>query len=196
MSAQKSPIIFSKVKLCVTIFAIGIISSGITAFVILGADNADSDDVAFLFVQSSASGTFEQKDGQKILTLIDVSPSTVYFSDRPNRNTGFESTELFTALWDEGDDDSFASNPPNAALEILDSNGQSDLFILVLMNPVYNYESETLQYNVEILAEASKGLIHYDDKNGFEIPATFEHSVLFIDGQECYLMPSWERVPC
>ena len=179
MTAQKSSIIFSRVKFCVVIFAIGIISSSITAFVILGADNADSD-VALMFVQSSASGTFEQKNGQKILTLVDVSSHTVYFSDRPDRITGYESTELFTTLWYEGDD-SFASNPPNAVLEILDSNGQSDVFILELFNPVYDYNLETLQYNVEILAEASDGLTHYNDRNGSEIPATFENAVLFID---------------
>lgn len=140
-----------------------------------------SSDLELLFVQLSQSGTFTQKDGQHILTLYDISTATLYFSDRPYRVTGTLNTDGFVSLWHEGGD-SFANDPPNAVLELVGSNEQSDIFILELMNPVYNYESETLQYNVKVLSEASKGLAHYNDQNDINIPATFGDSVLFIDG--------------
>jgi len=146
-------------------------------------DIYDTDsNIPLLFVQSAISGTFEQKDGHNVLTFVEVSPTTVYFSDRPHRVTGFEKTELLTALWAEGDN-SFASNPPNAALEIFNNNDHSQVFILELANPVYNYESETLQYHVKILAETGDAFSHYQDRHDgdLEIPATFEQSVLFID---------------
>jgi len=148
--------------------------------VIPDTDKKIDSDVQLLFVQTANSGTFEEKNGRQILTLVGISPTTVYFSDRPDRISGFEKTELFVALWGEGED-SFSNDPPNAALELLDWNEQSDVFILELTNPVYNYESEILQYDVKILEEASEGLTQYNKRNDPKIPATFENSVLFID---------------
>jgi len=148
--------------------------------VIPDTDKKINPDVQLLFVQTANSGTFEEKDGRQILTLVGISPTTVYFSDRPDRISGFEKTELFVALWGEGDD-SFTNDPPNAALELLDWNEQSDVFIIELTNPVYNYESEILQYDVKILEEASEGLTQYNKRNDPKIPETFENSVLFID---------------
>jgi len=143
-------------------------------------DKTTNSNTSFLFIQSAVSGTFTDNDGVKILTLFEISPSTVYFSDRPNRVTGVLDTNSFIALWGEGED-SFRDDPPNAALEISTADGNSDVFILELMNPVYNYELKTLQYDVKILSEASDGLTHYSDRIDLEIPATFNHSVLFID---------------
>ena len=140
----------------------------------------ENPDAQMLFVQTAPSGTFEIKDGRQILTLNDISPTTIYFSDRPDRITGFLETELFFALWGEGEN-SFASNPPNAALELLDANDQSNIFILELTNPMFSPESEILQYDVIILEDTSDGLTQYDKRNDSTIPATFEHSVLFID---------------
>ena len=78
-----------------------------------------STEPTFLYVQTAHSGTLsdEQADGRRILKLNNVSPTTVYFSDRPDRITGHESTAEFIAQWSEGSD-SFAQNPPNAATRI------------------------------------------------------------------------------
>lgn len=140
----------------------------------------DNPDASMLFVQTAGSGTFQEKDGKKILTFVDVSPTTVYFSDRPDRITGFMQTDLFVAVWGEGED-SFADDPPNAALELLDWDDQPVVFIIELLNVTYNPEEEILQYEVKILEEGTEGLSHYNKYNEFKIPATFEDSVLFID---------------
>src|SRR5262245_2992908 len=64
-----------------------------------------------LFVQTARGVSFE--DGR--LTLHDVSPTTLFFSDRPKRLAGHVTTLRFLADWDDGKD-SFASDPPNATL--------------------------------------------------------------------------------
>lgn len=142
-------------------------------------ENLDSS-VQLLFVQTANSGTFIQKDGRNILTLVEISPTTVWFSDRPHRITGHEATDLFIAKWAEGEN-SFEENPPNAAIDILDGTENSDVIIVELYNPVYSPESETLQYDVIILEEATQGLTHYSKDMDSTIPDIFSKVALFID---------------
>jgi len=54
-----------------------------------------------------------------------------------------------------------------------------------LTNPVYDPDSETLQYDVIILEEATQGLSHYSKDIDTKIPQTFEQIVLFIDNAAC-----------
>ncbi|MCG8684017.1 MAG: hypothetical protein MI892_04025, partial [Desulfobacterales bacterium] len=130
-----------------------------------------SSEPTFLYVQTAHSGTLsaEQADGRRVLTLNDVSPSTVYFSDRPDRITGHEPTEDFIANWNQGED-SFESSPPNAALDLISENSQS-LFIVEIMGASYDPQTHTLQYEIIIL----------DNESGGEIPASFGEAALFID---------------
>ena len=67
------------------------------------------------------------------LTLHGLAPTTLFFSDRPDRVTGHCSTPEFVTSWDQGED-SFASNPPNAALSIFHEDSVSDV-VVELMNP-------------------------------------------------------------
>jgi hypothetical protein len=70
---------------------------------------------AYDYIQQAASMTF---DGET-LTLSGLSPSTLYFSDRPYRESGQVDTQTFLSLWDDGG--SFADDAPNAALTVLSS---------------------------------------------------------------------------
>ena len=65
------------------------------------------EDMEALFVQTAASMT----SGGGRITLQGLSPSTLYFSDRPNREVGHMSSRQFVEVWGEGDN-SFATNPP------------------------------------------------------------------------------------
>lgn len=158
--------------------------------IIITPENDDPDAVYYfsdepvelLFVQTANAGTFLQKDGRNILTL-EVSPTTVWFSDRPHRITGFMQTDVFVAMWAEGTN-SFAENPPNAALDILDGTEDADVFVIELHNPVYTPESETVQYDVILLEEATEGLTHYSKSTDAIIPSQFSHAALFIDDSE------------
>ena len=69
------------------------------------------EDMEALFVQTAASMTSEGGT----ITLHGLSPSTLYFADRPQRDVGHMMSSHFVANWSAGDN-SFADNPPNAVL--------------------------------------------------------------------------------
>ena len=97
------------------------------------------------------------------MTLTGVSPSVIFFSDRPQRVAGHVALAGFLDAWDEGSD-SFAEDPPNAALSIV-GDGQVTDVVVELANPVL--EGDDLTYEIVIL-------------DG-EPPATSGISSLFID---------------
>jgi len=72
---------------------------------------AAADEVEAMFLQSAAGMAYE--NGR--LTLNGIAPTTLMFSDRPQRVTGHVPTDEFLDSWGEGDD-SFATDSPNAVL--------------------------------------------------------------------------------
>ncbi len=130
-----------------------------------------STDPTFLYVQTAHSGTLsaEQADGKRTLVLKNVSPSTVYFSDRPDRITGHGSTAEFIAQWSDGEN-SFQSDPPNAALDIIGEHSQN-ISIIELMKAKYDVQNKTLEYEVIILDSETDGAL----------PQSFGEAALFID---------------
>jgi len=142
----------------------------------------ESVPASFLFVQTAHSGTLLPQDDKLVLTLNGVSPTTVFFSDRPNRITGHESTQEFVDNWSDGSH-SFAIDPPNAAMDILsgNDNDSQDILIIELMNPMYDADAKTLQYEVIVLEEPSSGISHYGDEMDGSIPESFGEIALFID---------------
>src|SRR6185503_4263318 len=64
--------------------------------------------VQILFVQTARGAPLA--NGK--LTLMGVSPTTVFFSDRQNRIAGHMATPEIVPLWSEGSD-SFLKDPPN-----------------------------------------------------------------------------------
>jgi len=127
--------------------------------------------LSLLYVQTAHSGTLSapQADNKRILTLSNVDPTTVYFSDRPNRITGHNPTQQFINEWNDGDNN-FSINPPNAALDMIQGDSQS-IVIVELFNPVYDAVRGTLQYEVIILG------VEPDSS----IPESFNEAALFID---------------
>ena len=106
-----------------------------------------TDEVQLLYVQTADSAALA--DG--VLRMVDVSPATIFFSDRPQRVAGHVTTDEFVATWGEGED-SFASNPPNATLSILAGDEPQEI-VVVLTEP--RLEDGDLVYNVEILEGAT-----------------------------------------
>ena len=75
----------------------------------------DTVRVEEMFVQIARGVT----SNQSTLTLQDVSPSTLYFSDRPERVVGHMTTGQFVEQWAEGPN-SFPEDPPNAVLSYVE----------------------------------------------------------------------------
>ena len=109
---------------------------------------SETEIVNLLFVQSAHSVTL----ADNVLKLEGINPSTIFFSDRPERITGHEPTEDFVAEWAVGDD-SFESNPPNATLSILIGPEPQEI-VMVLKSP--KLEKNVLTYQVEVLDGAKK----------------------------------------
>ena len=100
-------------------------------------------EIEALFVQNAHGIAYE--DGK--LTLRGLAPTTLFFSDRPDRVTGHITSREFVGSWDKGDD-SFASNPPNGALSIFHEDGVTDV-VVELTDPILT--GYDLTYTVEIL---------------------------------------------
>jgi hypothetical protein len=112
----------------------------------VGSDGpAPSGDFEALFVQSARRVT--SFDGA--ITLHELAPSTLMFSDRPDRVVGHLTTKQFIDGWGHGEN-SFLDDPPNAVLSFLDTDENTpDDVVLTLTNPRMDWER--LTYDIDIL---------------------------------------------
>jgi len=115
-----------------------------------------------MMIQSAREASF---DG-RILTLKAIGPSTLLFSDRPERAVGQLPYGSFIKLWDEGRD-SLETDPPNAAFSALSSGGEQQLAVVELMKP--KLQGEDIDYEVKVLSGT--------------VPPNARHVALFIDGR-------------
>ena len=98
-----------------------------------------------MFVQTAQGIT---SDGS-VLTLRGVTPSTLYFSDRPQRVVGHMTTADFVDLWGEGEN-SFESDPPNAVLSfLLPGDGVPEDAVVVIKKP--HLDDGRLTYVIDVL---------------------------------------------
>ena len=106
----------------------------------------ESTEFEALFVQSARRLT----SSAGALTLHDLAPSTLMFSDRPERIVGHLTTKQFVDGWDHGEN-SFLEDPPNAVVSFL--GGEDDWLpedvVVTLTNP--RLEWERLTYDIDVL---------------------------------------------
>ncbi len=103
-----------------------------------------------LFVQNAAG--VEVGAGGRTLTLKGVSPTTLFFSDRPVRIAGHYRTEEYLQFW-KGGPDSFLKDPPNATLSVFEK-GKDELadVVVTLRNP--RVSGSDLTYDITVVAGA------------------------------------------
>ena len=101
-----------------------------------------------LFVQN-AQGVAVSADG-KSLTLKGVSPTTLFFSDRPVRIAGHYRTGEYLEFWKAGPD-SFLKDPPNATLSTF-TEGKDELsdMVVTLRNP--RVAGKDLSYDITVIS--------------------------------------------
>lgn len=165
------------------------------AFIVLaaslaGCGGAESDAAAsreavehgepkLLFVQSASEGAVELDGGRGgVLSLEEVNAQTIWFTDRPDRDTGHMGTGEFVASWVLY---GFDGEPPNAALSIVDAEARRDTLVVELMEqPTYDPRRESMSVPIQILEEADGEL-----GNSFTadegVPPRFSDVSLFID---------------
>lgn len=181
-----------------TLATIGL-ASGVKAAQDATPAAGETTDPAFLFVQLAENGTWAPKPdepGVYLLTLYGPSNQTVFFSDRPDRIVGTVETDRFLGAL------GFSPfEPPNAAAVVQTPDGERDVLVLELFNPVYSRaygegNQDALVYEAKVLAGyQGTGLAEWapqalDD----QLPQDFTQVSLFIDDcadmQGCYL--GWE----
>jgi hypothetical protein len=103
-----------------------------------------------LFVQNAAR--VEVGAGGRTLTLKGVSPTTLFFSDRPVRIAGHYRTEEYLQFW-KGGPDSFLKDPPNATLSVFE-NGKDELsdVVVTLRNP--RVSGNDMTYDITVIGGA------------------------------------------
>ena len=104
----------------------------------------DKKKIEYLYVQTAHAVTFK---GNK-MTLHGVNPNTLFFADRPERIAGHGTTEELVGEWAQGPD-SFAKDPPNATLSILESDEEIENIVVVLQNP--QLKGSQLTYTIKVL---------------------------------------------
>jgi hypothetical protein len=137
-----------------------------------------------IFIQEGGSGSLvNDGSGNYTLTMNDVVPYTIFFSDRPERDVGFTPMEDFLKGF------SFeAQNPPNAAIILPEENESSDIVIAELTNPQYNNTTRTLIYKARQLKDykiKSEWLQDHASEVDPGIPEKFGSVRLVIDGCPC-----------
>jgi hypothetical protein len=101
-----------------------------------------------LFVQSAAG--VEIDAAKKTMTLKGLSPTTLFFSDRPVRIAGHYRTEEYLQFWKAGPD-SFLKDPPNATLSVFEKGKEemSDV-VVTLRNP--RVSGNEITYDVAVIS--------------------------------------------
>ena len=127
---------------------------GVVGVLLLAGCGSDSDsesagdEVSLLFVQDADGGSI---DGD-VLTMVEVSPNTGWFTDRPVREAGQMATADFVSLWDEGN--TFDIDPPNADFTC-QADGDTVNAVVELLSPVAN--GPTLKYDVVRVGDTPDG---------------------------------------
>jgi len=108
----------------------------------------DTSRITYTFLQEGTGGSFvkDNSGGNYTLTINDVVPYTIYFSDRPARMAGFAPMDKFL--------NGFCfnkSNPPNAAVWLKEGKKDNNMVIVELTSPNYDKANKTLTYTAKIL---------------------------------------------
>ncbi len=146
---------------------------------------------SWLFVQTALSGTLGSDAAARAcgsmaasgadeytLTLFDVDSAMIAFSDRPARDVHMQTVSDFVANWNHY---GFDDDPPNAALELMEPNGDIDVTIVELLDPVY--DGNSLSYTVRPLSSDHSFLKSHEGRGDpiAEFATDFDHVTLFID---------------
>ena len=141
-------------------------------------DRGRKEKASLLFVANGDAGTYTAGEGSgATLTVTGVDPDALFFTDRPDRDTGVITVTRMLNLLEESRNE----GPPNAAIEILDDRAGDQVLALELAETTYDPTTATLTFDAKRLDSVDGGLEHLDDRLDEELPAQFGRVALFID---------------
>ncbi|HEV7667778.1 MAG TPA: hypothetical protein VGS22_04590 [Thermoanaerobaculia bacterium] len=136
------------------------------------------------YVQTASHGTFKPvgkgKPNEYLLTLQDVSGSTVYFSSGSERAAGVVATEEFLPPFFAG------ARPPTASVNPTSPGQLGRSVVVELSDPRYNARRGTLTYRAKVLADRRPvGAASWLPTAAPSLPASFEAVSLFLHFESC-----------
>jgi hypothetical protein len=146
----------------------------------------EAKNVGLLFVQAAPHGTLVSVAGTKddfTLTLRDSAKQVVWFSDRPERHYGHLAVGRFVAAWKQF---GFGSDPPNAALTLLQADDKEDTVIVKLGAPRYDAATRSVSFPAHRISHAGGRLSDFEADNDGSVPESFADVSLFIDDTTSY----------
>ena len=122
------------------------IVAAMMAIIPIHADAADAK-VQLMLVQSAESLTADDK----ILRLVNLSPQTIWFTDRPVRQAGHVATQAYMMEWTAAaGPNNFSKDPPNATLSVYQA-GQRDNTLTVIEVSEPKVEGKDLVYRYKLI---------------------------------------------
>lgn len=102
-----------------------------------------------MFVQLASSVKVDE--AAKTVRLVNVTPHTLYFADRPERLAGHIRMAAYLEEWtSKAGKDNFAADPPNAALSVYEEGqNNNSLAIIEISNP--KVEGQDLVYGYKLI---------------------------------------------
>lgn len=143
-------------------------------------ENESAEQPSLTLVQEAGSGTFvKNADGNYTLTLYNVVPYTIYYSDPPQQIAGFYPMDGFIA--------GLSSRHYNAALSLLDADENEDTVILAISSPSYDNQTGTLTYTARIIEDPRDDRLSYQiSRADAGIPERFGEAKIIVGGCGTY----------
>ena len=112
----------------------------------LNPASAAEEKVQLMFVQS-AEGL---KADDKTLRLVNVSPQTIWFTDRPVRKAGHVTMANYMKEWTAAaGKDNFSKDPPNATLSVYEAGANDNtLTVVEIFDPVVQGKDLVYRYKL------------------------------------------------
>jgi hypothetical protein len=125
--------------------------------------SATSADSLSFVITASEGHISPLKSGQYQLLLEGVSPYIMYFTHRPNRDSGLAATTNFVKAWDVGTH-SFAADHPNGVLTSAKTNGvvnqNADAKVFELSSPKYDFNQSEMSFVITPVGDNNQLLIN------------------------------------
>jgi len=119
---------------------------------LLSTARAEDEKPMLMFVQLASSTVVDE--AAKTIRLVNLSPQTLYFADRPDRIAGHVKLDKYLSDWTAAAGaDNFSADPPNAALSVYEAGKEdSSVSIIEITNP--RSEGADLIYDYKVIHSA------------------------------------------
>ncbi len=169
-------------------------------------DRGQDQNPSWLFSHTASGGTLlKQSNGDYTLTLTDIDPHVMAFTDRPVRDSVIMPATDFITAWPTY----FASSPPNAVLVEHNAKGNTDSVVLTLTNPRLatpaaanstSADTATLTFDAKLITTEHPSNLKRLTRGIHKTPSTnFTNASLFIDdvmtdSQDLSYSQTWECI--